>query len=130
MKTLRGKTNGRFLRTVSLGFLCVAMTAGLPAQEAQQAGEAPGALHLLVGRSLVITSPVRLMRVSLADPSVADAVILSPTQIQINGKAPGAVSLVLWDENNQSQTFDLMVDLDILGISQQVREIFPEEPSR
>ena len=100
----------------------------LSAQQPVQTGEAPGELHMLVGRSLVINSPIRLARVSVADPTIADAIILTPTQIQINGKVPGAVSLVLWDEADQSQTFDLFVDLDILGISQRVREIFPEEP--
>src|SRR3972149_5248294 len=98
-----------------------------PAQGALQTGEAPGELHMLVGRSLVINSPARLARVSVADPTIADAIILNPNQIQINGKIPGAGSLVLWDEGNQSQTFDLFVDLDILGISQRVREIFPDE---
>ncbi len=94
------------------------------------AQEPPGVLHLLVGRSLVISSPARITRVSIADPNIADAIIISPTQILINGKIAGGVSLVLWDESNQSQTFDLFVDLDILEISQKVREIFPEEPVR
>jgi len=81
-----------------------------------------------VGRSLVITSPARLKRVSVADPNIADAVIVSPTQILINAKAPGGVSLVLWDESDVSQTFDLRVDIDLLGLSQKLREVFPQEP--
>ena len=85
-------------------------------------------LHLLVGRSLVITSPGRLKRVSIADPNIADAVIVSPSQILINAKAPGGVSLVLWDESDVSQTFDLRVDIDLLGLSQKLREVFPQEP--
>jgi len=97
-----------------------------PAQQEQ----APGILHLMVGRSLVISSPTRLKRVSIANPEIADAIIVSPYQILVNGKAAGGVSLVLWDEADQSQTFDLFVDLDILGISQKLREVFPNEPVR
>ncbi|HEY4682365.1 MAG TPA: type II and III secretion system protein family protein [Candidatus Acidoferrales bacterium] len=93
-----------------------------------QETEVPERLHLMVGRSLVITSPARLKRVSVADPNIADAITVSPNQILINGKSPGGVSLVLWDENDQSQTFDVMVDMDILGLSQKIREVFPEEP--
>ena len=78
----------------------------------------------------MISSPARVKRVSIADPNIADAVIVSPNQILINGKTPGGVSLVLWDENDQSQTFDLFVDLDILEISQKVREAFPAEAVR
>ena len=90
----------------------------------------PEELHLLVGRSLVISSPVRLKRVSLADPRIADALLVSPNQLLINGKVAGAVSLVLWDEFDQSQTFDLFVDLDILDVSRKIGEVFPDEPVR
>jgi len=77
---------------------------------------------------LVITSPARIRRVSVADPNIADAVIVSPTQILINAKAPGGVSLVLWDESDVSQTFDLRVDIDLLGLAQKLRDVFPQEP--
>lgn len=93
----------------------------------QEAESSAQRLHLMVGRSLVISSPGRLKRVSVADPAIADAVIVNPTQILINGKAPGGVSLVLWDESDQSTSFDLMVDMDILGISQKIRAAFPSE---
>jgi pilus assembly protein CpaC len=95
-----------------------------PPQE-PQAGES---LHLLVGRSLVITSPTRVKRISIADPNIADAIIINPTQLLIIGKSPGGVSLVLWNEADQSQPFELFVDLDILGLSQKIREVFPQEP--
>ncbi len=95
-----------------------------------QPAEAPEALHLMVGRSLVINSPGPIKRVSVADPSIIDTVIVSPKQILINGKSPGAVSLVLWDESGQSQTFDVFVDLDILGLNREVRELFPDQSVR
>ena len=90
----------------------------------------PEELHLMVGRSLVLTSPTRVKRVSIADPTVADALIVSPNQILINGKTPGAVSFVLWDEFDQNQTFDLLVELDVLDLAQKIRVTFPEEPIR
>jgi pilus assembly protein CpaC len=97
----------------------------------QQAGpDTSNRLHLLVGRSLVITSPTRVKRVSIADPNVADAIVISPFQVLLNGKTPGGVSLVIWDESDQSQTFEIFVDLDILGLSQKIREVFPNEPIR
>lgn len=103
-----------------------------PAQGQPQPVTAPESeqqttLHLLVGRSLVMTSPARIKRISVADPAVADAVVINPHQLLINGKAPGGVSLVLWDENDQSQTFELLVDLDVLGLAQRLREVFPNE---
>jgi len=90
--------------------------------------EVPEALHLMVGRSLIISSPTRIKRISIANPDTADAVLVSPYQILINGKVPGGVSLVIWDEFDQTQTFDLFVDLDIMELSRKIQEVFPEEP--
>ena len=97
-------------------------------QSGQQSGEVPQALHLLVGRSLVITSPTRIKRVSLADPAIAEAIVVSPTQVLLNGKAPGGVSLLIWDENDQSQAFEVSVDIDILSLTEKIHEVFPNEP--
>lgn len=84
-------------------------------------------LHLLVGRSLVITSPTRITRVSLADPAIVEAVVVSPHQIVLNGKSPGSVSLLVWDDSGQSQSFEVSVDLDVLKLSQIIQETFPAE---
>lgn len=99
-----------------------------PAQrESSQESEAPQELHLLVGRSLVITSPNRIRRVSLADPAIAEAIVVSPYQVLLNGKAPGGVSLLLWDEANQSQAFEVSVDIDVLSLTQKIHDVFPSE---
>jgi pilus assembly protein CpaC len=97
-----------------------------PADQPQES-ESAQMLHLLVGRSLVITSPARIKRVSLADPAVAEALVVSPTQVLVNGKTPGGVSLLIWDEADQSQAFEVSVDIDVLGLSQKIHEVFPSE---
>src|SRR5258708_32385686 len=103
-----------------------AQAPAAPASQGQESAE-PQTLHLLVGRSLVITSPSRIKRVSLADPEIAEAIVVSPTQVLVNGKKPGGVSLLLWDEADQSQAFEVSVDIDVLGLSQKIHEVFPTE---
>ena len=103
-----------------------AVPAQAPLSQGQESAE-PQTLHLLVGRSLVITSPSRIKRVSLADPEIAEAIVVSPTQVLVNGKKPGGVSLLLWDEADQSQAFEVSVDIDVLGLSQKIHEVFPNE---
>jgi pilus assembly protein CpaC len=93
----------------------------------QMESEAPQTLHLLVGRSIVISSPGRIKRVSLADPNIAEAIVVSPTQVLVNGRAPGGVSLIIWDETDQSQSFEVSVDIDVMGLSQKIHEVFPSE---
>jgi pilus assembly protein CpaC len=97
---------------------------------AQDAGPAVSALHLLVGRSLVITSQSRIFRISVADPTIVDALVVSPTQILISGKSPGVASLVIWDETGQSQTFDAYVDVDVSELKGKIHQILPDEPVR
>ena len=53
---------------------------------------------------------------------------MSPTQVLVNGKLPGGVSLLIWDETDQSQAFEVSVDIDVLGLSQKIHEVFPAEP--
>jgi len=96
------------------------------ASSVQETGE-PQTLHLLVGRSLVISSPTRIKRVSLADPEIAEAIVVTPTQVLVNGKKPGGVSLMVWDEADQSQAFEVSVDIDVLGLSEKIHEVFPTE---
>jgi len=120
---------------ISAPLICAqqpAATSPLPAQapqnasSGQEAGE-PQTLHLLTGRSLVITSPTRIKRVSLADPEIAEAVVVSPTQVLVNGRKPGGVSLLLWDDADQSQAFEVSVDIDVLSLTQKIHEVFPSE---
>ncbi len=103
---------------------------GSPQAQGGQAtsSESAQTLHVLVGRSLVITSATRIKRVSLADPTIAEAVVVSPTQVLLNGKAPGGVSLIIWDESGQSQAFEVSVDIDVMGLTQKIHEVFPSEP--
>ena len=103
-----------------------ATPAPIPVQQTEST-EGPQTLHLLVGRSIVISSPARIKRVSLADPNIAEAIVVSPTQVLVNGRAPGGVSLIVWDESDQSQAFEVSVDIDVLGLSQKIHEVFPTE---
>ena len=117
----------KLLQVIALAALLLLSTGAARAQEAPTAAESHDTLHLLVGRSLVINSPTRIRRLSIADPNIADALLINPTQILVNGKAPGGVSLVLWNESDQSQLFELFVDMDILGLSEKIHEEFPNE---
>jgi len=112
----------------ALLFLATFAMGAQQAQPVEQAQQAPEALHVLVGRSLVIDSPHRLKRVSVADPTIADAVAVSSNQILINAKAPGTVSLVVWDESGQNQSFEVVVEMDLLDLQQKLREGIPNAP--
>jgi pilus assembly protein CpaC len=97
------------------------------AEPPDQIASEPQPLHILVGRSVVITSPDRIKRISLADPSIAEAIVVSPNQVLVNGKKPGGVCLLLWDEAHQSLAYDILVSIDIQSLAQKIHEVFPSE---
>lgn len=90
-----------------------------------QAGPAP--LRVMVGKSILINTADRLKRVSVTNPGVADAVVVSPNQLLIHGRAPGEVTLIVWDDQERSRSFDLRVDVDITSAAEQIQSLFPEE---
>ncbi|HMD15415.1 MAG TPA: type II and III secretion system protein family protein [Terriglobales bacterium] len=89
----------------------------------------PGAapLRVMVGKSLLINTTERLKRVSVTDPAVADALVVTPTQVLVNGLSPGEVSLLIWDELERSRSFDLRVDVDITAATEEMHRLFPDE---
>ncbi len=97
----------------------------LPVQSAQPQGSAP--LRVMVDKSLLINTTERLKRISVTDPTVAYAVVITPTQILVHGKAPGEVSLLIWDELERSRSFDLRVDVDISACAEEEHRVFPDE---
>jgi pilus assembly protein CpaC len=105
----------------------VGQAGAVAAPQEAPAGPSAEALHVLAGRSLVITTQARIRRVSVADPAVLNAVVVGPTQILVNGKALGAASLVIWDETGQSQTFDVFVDLDLAEMAGKIQQVLPHE---
>jgi pilus assembly protein CpaC len=84
-------------------------------------------LELVVNKSLLINSTERVKRVSVTDPTIADALVVTPTQILVQGHSPGEVSLVIWDEQERSRTFDVKVDLDLHEVADEVKRVFPNE---
>jgi len=81
----------------------------------------------MVDKSLLINTTEQIKRISVTDPSVADPTVLTSTQILVHGRAPGEVSLIIWDENERSRSFDLRVDVDVSACAEEEHRVFPEE---
>src|SRR5229473_1798827 len=95
--------------------------------QAPVASESPAPLRVMVGKSLLINTTDRLKRVSVTDPDVADALVVTATQVLVHGRSPGEVSLLIWDEYERSRSFDLRVDVDVTAAAEEIKRIFPDE---
>jgi pilus assembly protein CpaC len=79
------------------------------AEQAQPPAAGARDLFVTVGKSLVVESPVIIQRVSVADAVVAEAVVVNPKEVVVNGKAAGETSLILWQQGGNRLLFDLHV---------------------
>ena len=93
-----------------------------------QASKDVQALDLVLGKSTVVDVPVAIKRASLANPAIADAIVLSPKQIYVTGKGFGSTNLTLWGKDDQILAiFDVEVVLDMARLTQQFSRLLPEE---
>ena len=98
-----------------------AIRVGTANRDAQQ-------ISLVVGKSTVVDVPVQIKRASLADPQIADAIVLSPKQIYVTGKGYGTTNLTLWGKDDQVLAiFDLDVGIDLVRLKQHLGELLPDE---
>jgi Flp pilus assembly secretin CpaC len=73
-----------------------AMVGGARPAKAQRVVRAPEqVVSVSKGASALLVNTTAIQRFSIGDPTVAEAVVVSPTEILINGKALGTTSLFL-----------------------------------
>jgi pilus assembly protein CpaC len=99
-----------------------------PQTPAQQNVSSEGqALHILVGKSVVVNVQAPITRVLSSNPSVIETLATSPTEIVVEGRAPGSSSLILWDQSGHSQMLDVIVDVDVAGLRGAIERTYPDQ---
>lgn len=83
-------------------------------------------INLTAGRSTVMPTDFDITRIAVTNPVVADAVVVQPREVLIDGKAPGTVSLIVWGSGRREQ-YDLVVDPGVSNLEQQLQALFPAE---
>jgi pilus assembly protein CpaC len=113
---------------VSMGLLIFGLVqTNIHAQaKKQQISDVPQ-LTVIASKSIIVNTAEPIERVSMTDPAVAEPVVISPQQVMIHGRAPGIVSLILWDRSGKSTSYDLVVEVDISLLQKQLEEQFPTE---
>jgi pilus assembly protein CpaC len=98
-------------------------SAAAPAPPAEPAD----AVRLLVGRSTIVDFGKPIARVSLTSADVADALVTAPNELLVNGKAPGTISMFVWDRGGAIRRYDVIVQRDLGRLAAQLKELFPKE---
>ena len=82
---------------------------------------------LIVGRSTVLDTGHPIARVSLTSADIADALVTSSSELLINGKTPGTISMFVWDRAGAIRRYEVVVQRDLARLGTQLQELFPGE---
>src|SRR5215204_4510186 len=89
------------------------------------------AVNVLVGQSRVINFDRPVGRFSVSNPEIAEAVLVTPDQVLVNGKAFGQVNFIAWEQTGgQFLVFDVYVRANLSLIDSQIRALFPKDDIR
>ncbi|HEY6231644.1 MAG TPA: pilus assembly protein N-terminal domain-containing protein, partial [Pyrinomonadaceae bacterium] len=89
------------------------------------------AVNVLVGQSRVINFDRPVGRFSVSNPEIAEAVLVTPDQVLVNGKAFGQVNFIAWEQTGgEYLVFDVFVRTNLSLIDSQIRALFPKDDIR
>ncbi len=84
-----------------------ALFAAFCFQSALAAGNT--AMTVALGQSEVVDFDQPIRRVAISNPDIADATVISPTQILVDGKSSGVTTLIVWRESGGHEKYRLTV---------------------
>ena len=129
----------RQMRRAVMGGVALTLVLAGPCQlptSAQQLPAAPAAqtparpqydrVRVTAGRSTVVATDFAVTRIAVTNPDIADAVVVQPQEVLVDGKKPGTVSLILWSTSERKQ-YDIIVEPAVTALEQQLQALFPGE---
>ncbi|MGE4194443.1 MAG: type II and III secretion system protein family protein [Pseudodesulfovibrio sp.] len=102
------------------------LLACVPALAGPQTTESE-VVAMVLNKSTIIDTDVKVTRVSLASEGLVDMVLISPRQIYLTAKALGSTSLTLWSGAEVAKVYDLVVAPDVTRLKRLIHETMPGE---
>jgi pilus assembly protein CpaC len=99
----------------------------VPARAQRIVSQAERVITLSKGSSVLLVNPVPLSRFSVGEPGIAEATVLSPTEVLINGKGLGTTTLLVWDNSGQVRVNSVEVTADAPGLQRFLKQLMPDE---
>jgi pilus assembly protein CpaC len=84
--------------------------------------------NVAVNKSILLNLNKSASRISVANPAIAEFLLLSPRQIQLNGIALGTTNLIVWEKGESKPIFfDVKVGGDASSIETMIHEMAPND---
>jgi pilus assembly protein CpaC len=104
------------IASISAVWFVLCAGQGLHAQTAPPTSSAGAAtqdstndLSVAVGKTVLVDCEQKIARVAIGLGEVAEASVVTPTEIMVNGKTAGETSLIIWDIHGGRQFFNVTV---------------------
>jgi pilus assembly protein CpaC len=126
----------RRVSLIATSLILVLISSSAQAQETSykasfKQNKEPIAVNVLVGQSRVINFDRPVGRFSVSNPEIAEAILVTPDQVLVNGKAFGQVNFIAWEQSGgQYLVFDVYVRTNLSLIDSQIRALFPKDDIR
>ena len=122
----------RFRRALVALFVVVSAVLSVQNRPAAQQTAAESAqqfprIPLTTSRSTVVLTNFDIVRIAVTNPAIADAVVVQPREMLIDGKAPGTVSLIVWGAGDERVQYDIVVEQPTSTLEQQLHLLYPGE---
>jgi Flp pilus assembly protein, secretin CpaC len=110
----------RTLASFALTLLALAAAAQTPAGHD---------MSIVAGRGELLQFQRDVARVVVAEPKIADAIVVSPREVMVTAKGPGKTTIVIWETGMEAARYNVNVTPDTTDFEmfrKQISEGFPE----
>lgn len=101
--------------------------AGAQPKVVQQA-EVSSAMPLQVGETRLLQLSEKVIRIAVADPTVADVQAVTEDQVLITAKGVGNTNLTMWNTSNKPLVIAVICTRNLDQLRGQLQRLFPGEP--
>ena len=124
MKTMAAKWGGVLFLSVLLWGLGGSSATGANLTERMKSQEITQVLHLQVGQSKVLRTAYPITRISVADPEIADIILISEKEVYVNGLHAGVTNLSIWGKGRFTSA-TVTVEADLTLLKEKLHQILP-----
>jgi len=101
---------------------------------ANQRQDSANDLSVVAGKSVLLDCASPVERVAVGLGGIAEATVVSPMEILVNGKAPGETSMIVWEKGGNREFFNVVVRAGVASANDRLdairRELNRELPGQ
>lgn len=118
------------LRTVAVVGTLLGSASAAPVGEQGCRGEAarPATMALQMGKSTMLRLPEKVVRRSVGNPAVVQAMLVAPDTLYIAGVDVGSTNMIVQGRSGLCSVIDITIAMDPSGLEATLKAAMPDEP--